>query len=700
MKTENELISKSYYQTIIDKNEKEHPIKLLGEMYTEEMQGERPDLSTIRFAQGEVYFLNHDYEAAIYKWQHPFDEEFIPWAQKNIADAHMEMGLLEEAEEFYLGVQTESVILKSEVLLQLFALYIEQDQLEKSVETIKKVVELNPDYSYVTKVAKTYFEDTNDWENAVELAVNEAIRTESPSWLEVLQGYGQKGLTSKYEPYYFHEVLVVLLHMDKNRFEDLTEALWNSYRQSDFYLQWLEAINYLLLDQTVEQSYKWEKLPVLFKETYFELISGRFLIRDISNVIQNHLTNWLALSSVSDNLISSTAILSWNELFPSELNAEMIIEAEQHLENAKANPNGRREGIEFLDSIKSWAEKEGLLKKLTEYLQPKLDGVNMEAANPSEIRNLIHVAIEFLLGQRVEVEDKILAEIKSNKELLSELHDIHQQLADMEKEKVSNMMNSLSDLKNKLNENVKNNLPEMLRHCSELIKEDSDFSKLHTELNEEMNKQITHYMEENIMPEFNQVIQKWIEECEEAFQDCQQIFNEFSERMNQPYHKEKIELQGDFRVLNDWQRDLERISRGLLQHDEVNIMLRNNPSQLLLKGAGKLLGSLKNKEMLYNRYKNYIEQANYGEVTEEVMHPFRLQLELFEKSLEWDVNTFFSDSIEQVQNLLEEVQADIEKQNNSIDMLRDNPEKFLDPITFFELKLRQYELMNTLAIKM
>ncbi|MBN6206313.1 hypothetical protein JYK21_07600, partial [Ralstonia pickettii] len=316
MTTENVLINKSYYQTIIDKNEKEHPIKILGEMYMEEMQGERPDLSSIRFSQGEVYFLNHDFEAAIYKWQHPLDEEFIPWAQKNIADAHMEMGLLGDAENFYLGVQTESVILKSEVLLQLFSLYIEQDQLEKSVETIKKAVELNPDYSYVTKVAKTYFEDINDWENAVELAVNEAIRTESLSWFEVLEGYGRKGLTSKFEPNYFNELLIVLLHMDKKRFENLTEVLWSSYKQSDYYLLWLEAINDLLLDRTIEQTYKWEKLPILFKETYFDLISGRFLIRDISHLIPNHLTNWLVLSSVSDSFISSTAILSWNEVFP------------------------------------------------------------------------------------------------------------------------------------------------------------------------------------------------------------------------------------------------------------------------------------------------------------------------------------------------------------------------------------------------
>lgn len=697
MTTENVLINKSYYQTIIDKNEKEHPIKILGEMYMEEMQGERPDLSSIRFSQGEVYFLNHDFEAAIYKWQHPLDEEFIPWAQKNIADAHMEMGLLGDAENFYLGVQTESVILKSEVLLQLFSLYIEQDQLEKSVETIKKAVELNPDYSYVTKVAKTYFEDINDWENAVELAVNEAIRTESLSWFEVLEGYGRKGLTSKFEPNYFNELLIVLLHMDKKRFENLTEVLWSSYKQSDYYLLWLEAINDLLLDRTIEQTYKWEKLPILFKETYFDLISGRFLIRDISHLIPNHLTNWLVLSSVSDSFISSTAILSWNEVFPSELDTALTMEAEQYFGNSNANQNGRKAGIELLDSIRTWAEKEGLLERLTEYMSPMLDGVNIEAASPSEVRNLIKAAIECLLEQRVELENEILAEINWNKELLTELHDIQQQLGDMEKEKASIMANSLGNLKNKLNENIKNNLPRLLRHSSELVKEDSDFSKLHTVLNEEMNKRITHYLEKNVLHEFNHSILEWIEECEEEFQDCQHTFNEFSERINLQYNKEKVVLKGDFRVLNDWQRDMERISRGLLKHDKVNIMMRNNPSQLLLKSAGKLLGSLKNKEMIYNRYKNYIEQADYSEITEEVVNPFMVQLELFEKSIEWDTNRFFSESMEEIQHLMEEVQTNIDKHNNAINVMHDNPENYRDPLTFFELQLRQYELMHTLS---
>src|SRR5699024_556434 len=155
---------------IIDKNKNEHPIKILGEMYMEEMKKEQPELSSIRFAQGEVYFLNNDYEAAIHKWQFPLDKQFLPWAQKNIADAHKEMGLLEFAENFYKDVETESVTLKSEILLQLFSIYIKQEQTTKAIHAIKQAIALDPDYTNVTELGKSYFEEIEDWDSAVELA--------------------------------------------------------------------------------------------------------------------------------------------------------------------------------------------------------------------------------------------------------------------------------------------------------------------------------------------------------------------------------------------------------------------------------------------------------------------------------------------------------------------------------------------------
>jgi tetratricopeptide (TPR) repeat protein len=696
--TENELINKTYYQTIIGENKQGHPIKILGEMYKEEMQKERPDLSSIRFAQGEVYFLNNDFEAAIYKWQHPLDEEFFPWAQKNIADAHLEMGLLEHAEKFYKEVDTPSIVLSSEVLLQLFSLYIQQGNQEKAVNTIKSAVKLNPDYSRVTEIAQTYFEDIKDWNSAVELAVDEAIRTKSLAWFEVIAGYAEHGVIYSYEPNYFNDMLLELLQIDLYRFESLVEVLWNSYKQSGLYIEWLESVNQLLVNLNVDQSYMWKKLPILFKDAYFELTSGRFLIRDISILVQNHLINWLNISSESDVLISSSAIIAWNETFPSVLEAGLISEAEHQFETSIPNGNDREEGVKLFESIKLWAEGEGLLGDFSEFTMPMLDEYNLEAASPLKIRNLIKASIEFLLEQRVQMEEGVQETINWNEELLAKVSDIHNQIDEMEKEKASNLINSFHQLKNTLSQKMMSKLPKILQNCSELVQEDSDFSKLHVDLNEEMNKRITAYLQNFVKYDWKHTVQEWMEECERELQESQMTCNELSGGINEQFNEVKIALTGDFKVFEDWQRDLERISRGLLRHEKVNILLRNNPSQLLLKGAGKLLGSIsKNKEMLHSRYKSYIENADYTQIVGGIMIPFNQQLAFFEESIEWDVSRVFSSSLEVLKLEMEEIQEEINQQKNSLTIMQEKPEIYRDPLTMFELKLRQYELMNTIS---
>ncbi len=696
--TENELINKSYYQSLIDKSQQGHPIKILGEMYMEEMQKERPELSAIRYAQGEVYFLNSDYEAAIYKWQHPLEGTLFPWAQKNIADAHLEMGLLEFAEKAYKEVQTQSSELQSEVLLQLFSLYIQQNETKKAVDTIKEAVKINPDYSRVTEIAQTYFEDIQDWDHAIELAVNEAIRTKSLTWVEILEGYAKHGLTSNVIPNYFNELLKELIHLDVYRFESLTEAIWNSYSQTEFYPQWINEFNQLLLQLEMEETYEWKKLPNIFKDTYFSLISGKFLIRDISELIHMHLPNWLKLSSTSDGLLPSTAILAWDEIFPSELDANLISEAEQLFNSSTPVENGKQDGMKIFESIKLWAEKEGLLEEFLEFTEPKLAEYNMEVASPSGIRNLIKATVEFLIEQRVVMKNNIMEEINWNEDLLLELEDIQERLGNLEKEKASNMANSFNDIKEKLNENVMSKLPKILKYCSELVQEDSDFSKLHIILNEEMNKRIAHYMGNAVLHDYKHAVKNWLEDCKQELQDAQITSDEFSETINQKMTDGKIVLQGDFKVLEDWQRDMDRISRGLVQREKVNIMLKRNPSQLFLKGAGKLFGSInRNNDMLYSKYKSYIENADYSEIAEEIIRPFIQQLELFESSIEWDVNRFFSNPQEVLHRVVEGVQVDIVKHKDALNTMLEKPEMYQDPLTLFEIKLRQYELMNVIS---
>lgn len=357
---EKQLISKSYYHTFIEGINNVEPIKILGELYKQEQQNEMPELSYIRFAQGEVYFLNQDFETAIFKWEN-VSNELKPWAQKNIADAHVEMNLLAIAEDYYNAVETDSEVLETEVLLQLFSLYIQLDDHPKAVDAIKQAVELNPDYSDVTDMARVFFEDQQDWDNAVELAVNEAKRTESLSWFVTLEEYVEDGHTAHIHPSYFSEVILPLYHIDQNRFESLATALWNSYQQNDLYFTWLEEINNLLVVQEPERSNTWSKLSNQFRVTYFELMNGKYLIHEFSYLIPTYLTNWMKLATASDAIIASSAVLSWNEIYPANLEASTINMAEGLLNQSDRYQEGIKDGVELYESVMKWADAEGLI---------------------------------------------------------------------------------------------------------------------------------------------------------------------------------------------------------------------------------------------------------------------------------------------------------------------------------------------------
>ncbi|MFK4998343.1 hypothetical protein ACI2OX_16555 [Bacillus sp. N9] len=134
-------------------------------------------------------------------------------------------------------------------------------------------------------------------------------------------------------------------------------------------------------------------------------------------------------------------------------------------------------------------------------------------------------------------------------------------------------------------------IPTIIKSTSEMIKDDSDFKTIHLTLNEEMNKRIASYIEENVMPIYASSLQDWIAFSENEFKLSQEQLNEWEQAFNSMIAEEEIHLQCDFQVLNDWRRDADRMTSAFHIEPE-NIMLRRTPSQVLLKGAGKLLGVL------------------------------------------------------------------------------------------------------------
>ncbi|GAA0328598.1 hypothetical protein GCM10008967_18860 [Bacillus carboniphilus] len=697
MTMEIDLINKSYYKKVLDENKNGHSLQILGDMFMDEKKKETPEYSSIRYAQGEVYYLNKDYEAAIFKWENISDDDLKPWAKKNIADAHYEMDLLAIAEDYYKAVDTSSVVLKTEVLIQLFSLYIKLGKLEKATETIQSTVQLNPDYSGVTDMAKGFYEKYQDWGNAVKLAVNEAIRTKSLTWFSTLEGYIEQGHTVKIEPAFFNEALLALFEIDTFRFESFSTILWSSYRESDLYFQWLKEINKLLLNIDLKSSYIWKRFPDAFKETYYELVSGKFLIKEFSGLVQGHFSNWLRVSSDTDLLVSSTAVLAWDHIFPANIDADLVSEAENLLNMARNDQGNIGDGIELLESIKMWAKDQGLLDELSIHIKLVMEEHNIEEKTISNTLFIIKKSIEFLMQKRIEIESSIVDHIELNEELLAKLNGMHHHLSDMEEEKVLSIQKSFGKIKNDLRLEMMIKIPELLRNCSDLVKEDSDFGNIHVVLNDEMNNRISKYMEETALLYFREAAQGWIEDSERELKDCQANLNEMSESFNNIYTEKNIQLDCDFRVLEDWRRDVGRMTNGVVNLTKANIMMRYTPSQLVLKSAGKLFGTLsKSKEILQSKYKQFIEGADYSQAAEDIIYPFMQQLELFEKTLERDISMVFTNPFEVLNKTIEKAKVDIDKDKKSLKYLRRNPELYRDPLKIFELKLCQYEIMTSL----
>jgi tetratricopeptide (TPR) repeat protein len=910
MTLEHQLIKKTFYETFVGANEK-NPVRVLGEAFLAGHKEGTDDISAIRFAQGEVYFHNKDYEAAIFKWEN-IHNDLEPWAKKNIADCYYELGQLSTAEEIYKSIDTESSVLRSEVALQLFSLYVDQGSLEKADQVIKKAVSLNPDYPNVTDIARAFFEKHKDWKSAIELAVNEAIRTESYHWFDILKTYAERGLTNIFEPHYFSKCLVVLYGVDQTRFEQMVQVLWKGYKNEDSYFSWLREFNHLFLNLDANRGQSWKELSALYQETYFELIDGTYLMKELAEIIPNLLTNWLKIADYSHALFASAAVLAWSEKFPSSIRPEVVNDAENLIFHSRNETDGLEYSLALFDSIVKWAEEqhvdpghrfrwiirelvdfqthhllvagtsgngksafinsvlgeniltaptssvivfkgdeeteirkisdeelttfssfhefqeavdrrlnkgsdnaiiefslpspilqenrlalidtpgfsgrngmegealkylhfadsllfvldandpftekeEEILMQIRKYapnlpihfLLNKIDeiydeqeaarmiddtrsrvwayfpqakvfaysshvrsrkqqsdlaeflkNVSRQIAEDDRIEKLlifIRKLIMHLLDKRAEMENSLAESIKWNEEMVAKLSGAIHQLTDLKKEKARIITRTFHKVLEEIRSDLSENIPKILRDCSDMIQEDSDFRKIHLELNDEMNRRVHAYINDKVLPEFYRSLQEWIVTANDELDHCQSFLDEMSDGFNAMYGEERLKLKCDFKVLDDWCRDADRMTSGV-QLEKVNIFLRRTPYQILLKSAGMLFGAFQqNNEMLYNKYKQFVENQDYLDVTESIMNKLLLQFELFEKSLERDISIFFRNPFDVLNQMVEETKKEIHEKEEELEKMRANPETYRDPLTLFEVKLRQYEWISISA---
>ncbi|MFS0821539.1 hypothetical protein [Bacillus sp. 1P02SD] len=866
MKSEHEFITKRYYEAFIPENDKRHPVDILGEAYMVEQEKEVYDLANIRFAQGEIYFHSKDYEAAIYKWEN-ITNDLQPWAKKNIADAYYELGLLSNAEKMYGSIISKNKVLTSEVSLCLFSLYLEDNKIDAAYRVLQEAIEGNPDYPELTSIAKRFYEEQEDWKSAVELAINEANRTRDLYWFDGLISYFEAGHGVTFTPDTFVSLLRTLYELDQPRFKQLLAAIWQNYKNTDHYLDWLHSVIQIMKDLEIDPYDSWHNISSLFEETYLQLTTGNYLLRDIGKLMPKLLINWLNTTTATNGLNAAAAILAWDDIFPSAFKTVIVKEAEIVLENAQGRKISTAECHHFMKTIIDWAQKnnietskrlvwgfEQLFDKDTtnllvlgkgkssfinsileeEILTPSLSSFACiqygekkeiteisdtgrslltayeEATNPDSIietnlpstrlqqsglrlnttgyneyfmekrktfgylpvvdgvlfvheaevlteldldyfaqlkhsakdtpvhfvlRNmfnegkikeyfpdavvhsfsnvnvlrdikasyrtvnrvgkilfLLRKTISNLLKKRVDSENKLIELIAHNEEFITRLTGFNNSLNDKESSQSKEIVDSFTDVISEVKLNITEKIPKILADCSKYITEESNLNQLHIELNEKMNEEIRSLFDQEIVPGLTEKLREWIEDANQKLEATQDYLDGMTESFAEGYPEKELKLQCDFKVVEDWRRDIGRMTYQI-QIEKENIMLRHNPAQVFLKGAGKVLGLLPQKQQAYmlNQYKRYVENESYMEVVESVQRKFWQQFDFFNKSLQQDVCLFYKESLEELSRVIDDTKNRVEQDKEILAKMKSNPEIYYDPLKLFETRLVQNE---------
>ena len=125
-------------------------------------------------------------------------------------------------------------------------------------------------------------------------------------------------------------------------------------------MDWVIVINQVIPMMQPQEVQAWGKLSRLYEESYFGLINGNYLVKDIEGIIPQLLKNWLKVCDSSRILVVSAAVLSWEEIFPRSIEAGTIYKAENLLLDLEHSSTSIEDVIVLAKDILAWASKQDL----------------------------------------------------------------------------------------------------------------------------------------------------------------------------------------------------------------------------------------------------------------------------------------------------------------------------------------------------
>nr|MBT3133358.1 hypothetical protein [Streptococcus vestibularis] len=75
-----------------------------------------------------------------------------------------------------------------------------------------------------------------------------------------------------------------------------------------------------------------------------------------------------------------------------------------------------------------------------------------------------------------------------------------------------------------------------------------------------MNERVHKYLEQTVLPNFALSMQNWIAISNNELLQSQSYLEELSEGLNSLFGENRIQLECDFKVLDDWRRDTDRMT--------------------------------------------------------------------------------------------------------------------------------------------